>query len=69
MYGTLTDEDRSEVQAIVERMMADYLARDKTQRLIAEIDKAEALFDQEWAKEESMYTAEFERGGEGSAPV
>jgi hypothetical protein len=69
MYGTLTDEDRSDVQAMVERMMADYLARDKTQRLIAEIDKTEALFDQEWAREEAMYTAELERGGGGSAPV
>lgn len=68
MYGTLTDEDRSEVQAMVERMMADYLERDKTQGLIAEIDRAEGLYDQEWAREEAMYTAEFERGGGGSAP-
>jgi hypothetical protein len=68
MYGTLTDEDRREVQAMVERMMADYLARDKTQRLIAEIDKAEALFDQEWTKEKAMYMADFEGGGGGSAP-
>jgi hypothetical protein len=69
MYGTLTDEDRSEVQAMVERMIADYVARDKNQRLIAEIDKTEALFDQEWAKEEAMYTAELERGDGGSAPL
>jgi hypothetical protein len=67
IYGTLTDEDRSEVQAMVERMIADYLARDKTRRLIAEIDKAEALFDEEWAKEEAAYTAE--SGGGGSAPA
>jgi hypothetical protein len=69
MYGTLTDEDRSEVQAMVERIMADYLARHKTQELIAEIDRAEALYDQEWAKEEAIYTAEFERGGGDSAPA
>jgi hypothetical protein len=67
IFGTLTDEDRSEVQAMVERMIADYLARDKTRRLIAEIDKAEALFDEEWAKEEATYTAE--SGGGGSAPA
>jgi len=67
MYGTLADEDMSEVQAMVARMIANYLARDKNQRLIAEIDKAEALFDQEWAKEEAMYTAE--SGGGGSPPV
>ncbi len=59
IHRALTGEETSELQAMVERAMADYLALDKTQQLIAEIDKVEALADQEWAMEEAMYKAKF----------
>jgi hypothetical protein len=61
-----TSEERSEVQAMVERAIADYRAREKTQLLIAEIDKAEARVDEEWAKEQELYTAKFGGGGGNS---
>ncbi len=64
LHRALTDAEKSELQAMVEKVMADYLALDKTQQLIAPIDKAEALVDEEWAKEQALYTANFESGGE-----
>jgi hypothetical protein len=48
----LTGAERSEVEAMVQMVMADYLALDKTKRPIAEIDRAEALVDEEWGKEQ-----------------
>ena len=70
LHGALTEEDRNEVQAMLGRMMADYRVRDgKTRGLIQEIDKAQALFDLEWAKEEAIYTATLEGGpGRNSPP-
>jgi hypothetical protein len=62
----LTAEEKTQLQGMVERVMADYLALDKTQRLIPEIDKAEAVVSQEWAKEIAMYTATF-GGTDGDA--
>lgn len=64
----LTDAERSEVQAMVQMAMADYLALDKTKRLIAEINKAEVLVDEEWGKEQAMYTAKFGIGGGDDRP-
>jgi hypothetical protein len=58
----LTGEETSEVQAMLERMMTDYVALEKTKRLVKEIDRAQAQVDQEWAKELAMYTAKFEGG-------
>jgi hypothetical protein len=48
--------------------MADYLALDKTKRLIAEINKAGVLVDEEWGKEQAMYTAKFGIGGGDDRP-
>jgi molybdopterin-binding protein len=64
----LTSAERSEVQAMVQMAMADYLGLDKTKQLIAEIDSAEVLVDEEWRKEQAMYTAKFGIGGDDDRP-
>ena len=52
------------------RMMDDFrVLNGKTQELIQEIDKAQALFDQEWVKEQAMYTASLEGGAEQNSPL
>ena len=70
LYGALTEEDRNEVQAMLGRMMDDFrVLNGKTRELIQEIDKAQALFDQEWVKEQAMYTATLEGGAEQNSPL
>jgi len=64
----LTSAERSEVQAMVQMAMADYLALDKTKQVIADIDSAEVLVDEEWRKEQAMYTAKFGISGGGDRP-
>ena len=70
LHGPLTEEDRNEVQAMLGRMMANYMVNNaKTRELIQEIDKARALFDLEWAKEQAMYTTTLEGGAGQNSPL